>query len=106
MADIQNAAYKINTAGNTTVATAGTAVQLNGGTSVLCRFVRVSASSGNAGPVCVGPSNVKAASGQQIGTELAPATTLDFPVANVNQLYVDAQHANDCVSWQTFNLTD
>lgn len=84
--------------GQDTVTTAGTAVQLNGGTSLPIpdgASVAVRANSDNTGPVYVGDSTVDAAT----GFEKTPGDGVAVNVTDVNAIWIDADNAGDGVTW-------
>lgn len=84
--------------GQDTVATAGTAVQLNGGTSLAVpdgASVAVIAADGNTGSVYVGDSSVTTSN----GAELTPDSSLSLNVADVSTIHIDADNSGDGVSW-------
>lgn len=104
MADTQ-ANYKVVMDGTVASVTPGTAVQFNGGTSLGCRKVLVTALPGNVGVVAVGASTVKATAGVTRGVPLAPGASIELSVADVSLLYMDAINAADAVSWMLFKQT-
>jgi len=85
------------TTGQDTVSTSGTAVQLNGGTSLT---VPDGASLtlraiGGTGEVFVGDSTVDSATGYVIGQ----GETASLNITDVATVYIDAANAGDGVSW-------
>lgn len=86
--------------GQETVTTAGTAVQLNGGTTVYVpngASVAVRADGGNAGSIYVGDSNVSSSNGFVLGA----SESVSLPVDNVAAIYIDADNDGEGVSWIT-----
>lgn len=86
--------------GQDTVATAGTAVQLNGGTSLVVpdgASVSVTALPSNAGNIYVGDSTVDSATGDVLTAD----TSVSPPVTDVASIYIDADNAGEGVSWIT-----
>lgn len=79
------------------VAIAGTAQQ---GPNVACpKGCHVTAAATNTGSVYLGDENVTNASGNRRGMELTQAgmTSIKMTVSNLNQLYINADNANDKV---------
>lgn len=84
--------------GQDTVSTAGTAEQLNGGTSenIPNRGVlHVKALSGNGGSVYLGDSSVSATTGY----ELTASESVTLHVGNVNDVWIDVDTGGEGVSW-------
>lgn len=87
----------INT-GQDSVTTAGTAVQLNSGTSLSVpngSSVAVRADGGNAGNIYVGDSNVSSSN----GFVLAAGESVSMPVNDVSKIHIDADNNGEGVSW-------
>lgn len=87
--------------GSKDVAVAGTAVPLSA-TSVPIGRVIVTAKEGNTGVVVVGASTVVALAANRRGTPLTPLTSVDLTVNNLNKVYIDAENANDGVTFTYF----
>lgn len=84
--------------GQDTVAVAGTAEQLNGGTSLPVpngATVSVTALPSNTGNVYVGDSSVSATTGDV----LTPDTSVELPVTDVSSIYIDVDTGGEGVSW-------
>jgi len=86
--------------GQTTVSTAGTAVQLNNSGSLM-HEVKVKALAGNSGLVYLGISTVSATTGYELGAN--QELTISFsPLGgrvSASHLWVDAATNNDKISW-------
>lgn len=86
------------TTGQDTVATAGTAVALNGGTSEPIpdgAVLAVRANGDNSTPVYVGDDTVDTSS----GFKLTAGDGLNIRISDVTSVYVDAETSGDGVSW-------
>lgn len=84
--------------GQDTVTAAGTAEQLNGGTSIAIpdgAELVVTALPNNTGNVYVGDSDVDSTNGDV----LTPDTSLSLPVTDVNIVYIDVDNDGEGVSW-------
>lgn len=84
--------------GQDEVATAGNAVQLNGGTTVVVAGggeLALRADSSNTGNIYVGDSDVDSTN----GFVLASGESLALNVADVSDVYIDADNAGEGVSW-------
>jgi len=88
--------------GRKTVTTAGTRVQLGSSRSV--DSVAVTALEGNTGVICIGGSEVIAASGTRTGIPLAAKQTASIDTDDLSDLYIDATVNGEGVSW--FAVTD
>jgi len=75
------------------VTTAGTRVQLP---NIPCREVTVIAKDTNTGVIYVGGSDVAST---KYGVKLKADGSFTFPVANVNQIYIDASVSGEGVSY-------
>jgi hypothetical protein len=86
--------------GQAVIASTGTAVQLNGGTSqTLTNGIVVSAANTNVAPISIGNSGVNnTANGSGNGYLLTPGASISFAAANTNELYINGT-AGDFVSW-------
>jgi hypothetical protein len=91
--------------GRSTITTAGSAAQLNGGSSVPCKAVMVVALPTNVGTgsaplrVAVGASNVDAADVTLTGIPLEPLQGQVFDVSDVNLIYFDVLGDGHGVTW-------
>lgn len=86
------------TSGQDTVTTAGTAEQLNGGTSLSIpdgATLKIRALNGNSTNAYVGDSNVSASAGY----ELAAGQEVSLSVDDVSSVYVDVDTGGEGVSW-------
>lgn len=86
--------------GQDTVTTAGTPVQLNGGTSLSVpdgATVSVTALPNNAGNIYVGDDTVDS----DTGDVLTADSSLSIPVTDVANIWIDADNAGEGVSWIT-----
>lgn len=84
--------------GQDSVTTAGTSVQLNGGTSVSIpdgAALTVRADSGNAGNIYVGDGSVSASTGFVLGA----GESVSVHVADVTDIHIDADNNGEGVSW-------
>lgn len=82
--------------GKTTVATAGTRVQLGGGASIpLLAELTVKAGIGNSGTIYVGDGAVSASN----GFELSAGQEKQYIIDNVNRIWIDASTAAQYVTW-------
>jgi hypothetical protein len=86
-------------AGRSTITTAGSAAQLNGGSSVPCKSVMVVALPTNTLRVAVGASNVDAADSTLLGIPLEPLQGQAFDVSDVNLIYFDVLGDGNGVTW-------
>jgi hypothetical protein len=85
--------------GRKAVVAAGTAEPL-AATSTYCYRIDLCADLGNDKPVVIGGSNVKAASGEQIGIVLVPGNPpITLIIDDVAKIYVDAQTNGDAVCY-------
>lgn len=82
-----------------TIATAGAAAQLNGGSSVACKAVMVVALPTNTQRVAVGASNVDASDSTFNGIPLEPLAGVEVETNNVNNVYFDVLGDGHGVSW-------
>jgi hypothetical protein len=71
------------------ISTAGTPTALNGGSSVPCKSVCVTALPTNTQNISIGASNVDAASATLTGIPLAPGEKVALDVSDVNVVFVD-----------------
>lgn len=87
--------------GRVTVTTPGKAVQLSDAIGDTAAWLYITALEGNTDKVVIGGSDVVAALATRKGTPLAPGAALSYPLSTVNpqNVYVDAVHAGDGVSW-------
>lgn len=85
--------------GRTTIATAGTAAQLNGGSSVPCKAVMVIALPTNTQRVAIGSSAVDAATSTFRGIPLDPFQGQSLEVSDVNLIYLDVLGDGHGVTW-------
>lgn len=84
--------------GQQSVATAGTAEALNGGTSLTVpdgSSLAVRANGGNAGNIYVGDSTVASTNGFILGA----GESIGLQVSDVADVYIDADNAGEGVSW-------
>lgn len=84
--------------GQDSVATAGTAVQLNGGTSLPIPDgapIAIRADAGNAGNIYVGDSTVSSSNGFILGA----GESVTLHVTDVTDVSIDADNAGEGVSW-------
>lgn len=84
--------------GQDSVTTAGTAVQLNGGTSLTIpdgAELVVRADGGNAGNIYVGDSDVSSSNGFVLGA----GESVSLPTSDVNNVYIDSDNDGEGVSW-------
>lgn len=86
--------------GQTVIASTGTAVQLNGGTSqVLTNGIIISAPASNAAAISVGGSGVNnTTGGTGNGYLLVPGASISFAMVNTNDLWINGT-SGDYVSW-------
>lgn len=87
--------------GRTTIATAGTPAQLNGGTSFTCKAVLVCALRANTDTVTIGDTNVNAAigPGTERGITLDPGEKVGVDVNDINMIYLDVLGDGHGVTW-------
>lgn len=85
--------------GRTTIATAGAAAQLNGGTSVPCKAVLVTALPANTLRVAVGSSAVDASDAGLRGAPLEALESITLEVDDVNKIYLDVLVNAEGVTW-------
>jgi hypothetical protein len=85
--------------GRSTITTAGSAAQLNGGSSVPCKAVMVVALPTNTLRAAVGASNVDAADSTLTGIPLEPLQGQTFDVSDVNLIYFDVLGDGHGVTW-------
>ncbi len=85
--------------GQTTVGTAGTAVQLNASASTMVKELQVKALAGNSGVVYVGGPTVSASTGWELSAGQTFTLTYQGETINANTFWVDAASSNDKVSW-------
>jgi hypothetical protein len=85
--------------GRSTITTAGSAAQLNGGSSVPCKAVMVVALPTNTLRVAVGASNVDAADSTLTGHPVEPLQGQTFDVSDVNLIYFDVLGDGHGVTW-------
>lgn len=91
--------YNAGGDGRTTVATAGTPVQLSG-TSTNCRRVTIQAERNNTGYIAVGLSNnIDAAVGSERGAQLAAGDAIDVYMSNLNKIWIDSTVNGDGVTY-------
>ena len=83
---------------NGSVTTAGTAVQVNP-VSTPCAELSLTANEGNAGEICYGGSNVKAAVSGRIGTPLVQGQTVVLKIDDLSKVYLDAVTSGDGFSY-------
>ena len=83
---------------NGTVATAGTAVQVNP-VSTPCAQLTITANEGNVGELVYGGSNVKAAVNGRIGTPLIQGQSVTLPIDDLSKVYLDAVTSGDGFSY-------
>lgn len=86
--------------GQDTVTTSGTAVQLNGGTSLTVpdgASVSVTALPGNSGNIYIGDDTVDSSSGDVLTSD----TSVSIPISDVSSVYIDADNNGEGVSWIT-----
>ena len=86
--------------GQETVATAGTAVQVNGGTSLTIpdgSSVVIRADTDNTDAVYVGDDTVDSSTGFVIGT----GESVELQVKDISNVYIDAATSGNSVSWIT-----
>lgn len=97
---VDNAGTSLQT-GRTTIATAGSAAQLNGGSSVACKSVMVCALRANTNTVAIGDSNVNAdpGVGNERGISLDPGEKVAVDVSDVNVIYLDVLGDGHGVTW-------
>lgn len=84
--------------GQDSVTTAGTAVQLNGGTSLTIPAgaeLVVRSDGGNAGNIYVGDSDVSSSNGFVLGA----GESVSVPTDDVNNVHIDADNNGEGVSW-------
>lgn len=86
--------------GQSKIATTGTAVQLNGGTSqALTNGIIITAATGNAAVISIGGSGVNnTTGGTGNGYLLAAGASISFAITNTNDIYINGTAA-DYVSW-------
>lgn len=86
--------------GQSKIATTGTSLSLNSGTSqVLTNGLIITASSANAASIAIGASGVtNTGGGTGSGYLLAPGASVSFAIANTNQIYINGT-SGDFVSW-------
>lgn len=87
------------TSGRNTIATAGSAAQLNGGSSVACKSVFVCGLPTNTQRIAVGASNVDAADSTFVGIPLEALQGVTIDVSDVNLVYFDVLGDGHGVSW-------
>lgn len=86
--------------GQSKIASSGTAVNLNGGTTQpLTNGIIITAPSGNTAPIAVGGSGVNNTSGGTgNGYQLAAGASISFAIANTNDIWINGT-SGDYVSW-------
>lgn len=86
--------------GQAVIASTGTAVRLNSGTSqALTNGIIITAPATNVAPISVGGSGVNnTISGSGNGYLLSPGASISFAVGNTNDIYINGTSA-DYVSW-------
>lgn len=78
--------------------TAGTAVQLNGGTSISVpngSALAVRAAGGNTGNIYVGDSGVSSSNGFVLGA----GESVSMPIDDVSKVHIDSDNDGEGVSW-------
>lgn len=84
--------------GQDSVTTAGTAVQLNGGTSISVpngSTVAVRADGANTGNIYVGDADVSSSNGFILGA----GESVSMPIDDVSKIHIDADNNTEGVSW-------
>lgn len=96
----QPTGYSTVTSATATNSTAGTAVQF---ASAACKLVSVFVPTGNtSSQIAIGGSNVKAASGSEVGLVLISGSTYNFYVTNTNLLWFDVGTNGDKISYNYY----
>ena len=95
------ATFKHVVSGTQTVVTAGTAVQLVA-TPTQAKRLDVTGGYGNTDIVTIGGSGVVGAQTGRKGVPLAAGNTYTFTITDVSQVWVDAVHSGDTISFNYF----
>ena len=93
--------FKNIVSGTQTVATAGTPVQLVA-TPTQAKRLDVTAGYNNTDMVTIGGSGVVGALSGRKGVPLASGNTYTFTITDVSQIWVDAVHSGDTISFNYF----
>lgn len=95
---IQNAGFKTIGDGRKTVAVAGTAEVMSSASQPI-KHIFITAETNNTGVIAVGGSTVVAAEATRRGTHLNAGDTMDFPISNLNLIYLDTTVNTDGVTY-------
>lgn len=87
--------------GRKVVASAGTPVVLSSSTS--CKSVTIQAEKDNTSDVIIGGSGVVGALATRQGIYLSPGDSVDFPIDNLDKIYIDALVNTEGVTYIYFN---
>lgn len=77
----------------------GAPVQFNGGNSLSCKLVKVSARRGNTNVIQIGGASVDVATSTEQGLALYPGDAEDIAIGNVMALYADFLASTDGATW-------